>query len=144
MFFPLLIFISSFIHSTLTLNGYADSMGTAVLISLSSSVQGKIDNGGDQDYYKVQLVAGRTYWFTMQSLNPPSPTFDNQLFLYGPTGTQLAVVDDAIDKNAQIKYTAATTDYYFIRAQAYYDYHSGTYVFAAMDVNSCSSACTSL
>ena len=141
----LLFLIPLFLPSILATDDYPDGPTGAPLISIGDAVEGYIDPG-DLDYLKIQLVQGRTYRITLQALNPPSPDLDAQLFFYSSDGvTKLADNDDGDEgKNSRIVWTAAYTGYYYIVAKSFYPAHYGTYVFAAIDLNSCPTSCASL
>ena len=145
LFFPLILTIL-FIKSVLT-DDYPNVVGpSAPLITVGTAVTGAIEVGGDVDVFKIKLVGGRAYRITMEAISPPSPGFDNQLYLYNSAGGQVATADDSIGKNAVIQYTAPSTDYYYIKAKAYYSSggtSTGTYALAAVDTAPCSTGCSS-
>jgi len=132
-----------FLSSTLA-DDYGDSISTAAQISVNQAVQGRIDCGGDRDFFKVKLVQGRNYRLTLQALDPTSPSFDVFMTFYGPTGSKIDENDDisGSNKNSRIEYQAASTDTYYIEARGFNSGKCGKYVFAAIDYSpECSTAC---
>ena len=103
--------------SALTVNG----------ITLGSTV----DYAGDQDWWRVNLVAGTTYTFTMNAAS--GSTLDTYLRLLNATGTQLAFNDDVAAGvfNSQIVYTATTTGTHYLSAQGFNGVSTGAYSIGA-------------
>jgi len=144
MIFSLLLSFFLFLPKILA-DDYPNTFASAPLITIGTAISGSIEVSGDVDVFKIKFVAGRTYKITMQAISPPSPGFDDQLILYDSSGSQVDSDDDSIGKNAVISYTAPSTDYYYIKAKAYYSSggtSTGTYAFAAVDTTSCSPKCT--
>jgi len=143
MFFSLILFLLLFI-SSLCSDDYPDSIGSAALIPVNTAIQGTITCGGDYDFFRVNLVAGRTYVITMEALNPASPSFDDYLKFYDSSQSEIDHDDDSSGKNAIISQTISSTGVYYIRASGYDGGECGTYVLAVMDTSSCSGSCTSM
>jgi serralysin len=86
-----------------------------VTVSVGGHVVGAIDAAGDHDWYKVTLVAGKTYTFsTLFSQG----IFDTVLVLRDASGNQLADNDDANASNgyflSEITFTATSSGTYFL------------------------------
>lgn len=95
-----------------------DSSTTEVL-TVGGSRSATLDSVGDHDWYRVSLVAGQSYVFTLTGTGG-SPLEDPFLELYSPTGALLAIDDDAGPGiNSLLRFTATTTGTYFINARSY-------------------------
>jgi len=141
MFFSLFLFLLLVNSSRQSNDNYAESIGSAILISLNTAVQGTISCGGDVDYFKLQLVAGRTYKISLEALT--SDYFDDHLTFYDSSGSELTYNDDSSGQNAQISYTISSTGTYYVQASGFNGGQCGSYVLAVMDTSSCSDSCAS-
>ena len=95
---------------------------TGVVIVNSPGTAGSIEVIYDEDLFKVTLVAGTQYKFTLKAAT--SGLADPYLILYGPTVDLIAFDDDSGGaKDAQIIFTATTTGTYYLGAM---DFGSGT------------------
>ena len=98
----------------------ADILGTTATTSTlnpGTSFSSTIASSGDQDWFRISLVAGQTYTFT-QSAGSGS-TLDSYLRLLNSSGTQLDVNDDFSGRNSQITFTATSSGTYYLSAQGY-------------------------
>lgn len=87
---------------------------------------GSIESSGSVDYYNVNLVAGRTYFFEMEgSATGQGTLFDPLVTLYTNSGS---VYDDdgGVGRNARLVYTANQSGNYTVQAAGYSSY-TGTY-----------------
>ncbi len=88
-------------------------------LAIGGSETGVINSVGDHDWFKVSLVAGQSYVFTMNGAE------DAYLELYNQSGTLLAFDDDGATAigslNSVLRFTATTTGTYFLNARAYED-----------------------
>ncbi len=101
-----------------------DTPGTAGSITPGSSLVGIIDYGGDTDLYRVTLQAGQVYDITMTGGSLGDPL----LRLYDAFQRQVAFNDDFGGSfDSQITYTPASTGTYYISAEAYDTFYTGTY-----------------
>jgi serralysin len=108
----------------------AASSATAYSLGIGQSAQGQL-TAGDHDWYRVDLVAGQTYTFSMTGtgVNNVQDTF---LRLYSPSSVLLLSDDDAlVGANSQITYTATATGTYFLDASAYSASDTGQYGISA-------------
>jgi len=95
---------------------------TGVVIVNSPVTAGSIEVIDDKDLFKVTLVAGTQYSFTLKAAT--SGLADPYLVLYGPTVDLIASDNDSGGaKDAQIIFTATTTGTYYLGAM---DFGSGT------------------
>jgi serralysin len=109
-------------------NSIPGNVTTTETMSAGDQVVEVIDFVGDEDWFRVTLVAGQTY--DISSLGTgSSPLVDPFVRLLGATGVQQAENDD-IDlgniRNSLLTYTATASGTYYISAQAFADY-TGTY-----------------
>lgn len=108
-------------------NNSADDFGNTTntngLLTVNGGpVSGAIESSGDNDLFKVDLVAGTTYVF---DLIKNSGSIDPYLSLYPPVGPTTTVLypllsnDNASPSttNAQITYTASTSGTYYLLAR---------------------------
>ena len=96
---------------------YAASTATSGTLSVGGSVIGKIESRGDVDWFKVTLIAGKTYQFTLDANSITGAIGDPFLRLYNSAGVLLSSDDDSgVGLNAEINFTAGTTGTYYIAA----------------------------
>jgi subtilisin family serine protease len=105
---------------------YGNSAAAAAAITVGGTKAGTIETGGDQDWFKFQAVAGKTYIIsvTLAGLT------DSVLTLYGSNGTtQLAYNDDIASNNpaSRIQWTATAGGTYYIKASACNSHQTGDY-----------------
>ena len=104
-----------------------ETTSQATPISVGGLASATIDHELDADYFKIKLVAGRTYDFKLNKDSLSDP------YLYLEDAQESLAQDDnsgSESKNALIRYSApATKDYYLIATDAGYDY--GTYTLSA-------------
>jgi hypothetical protein len=106
-------------------------VGTTATLSPGGAVQSAIDTGGDSDWFRISLVAGQTYTFTVYLPPTAAGLNDSTLTLRDANGTQLVFNDDAnVESNllySEITFTAATSGNYFLDVRAF-GTATGTYV----------------
>lgn len=100
---------------------------TTYWLSMGDIVQGNLTTN-DHDYYRVSLIAGHSYTFSLTGTGVNSVN-DTYLRLYGPDGvTQVAANDDGLPNlNSQLTYAATTSGVYFIDAAAFAGIGTGQY-----------------
>jgi Ca2+-binding RTX toxin-like protein len=100
-----------------------DDIFSAATLAIGGSVSSSIQSIGDKDYFRVSLVAGQTYTFSLESTGLVDPFLELRT-----TFDTLVVQDDdaGIKLNSFLKYTATTTGDYFIVARDY-DVNVGSY-----------------
>ena len=94
--------------------GSTSTTAALVVDTLQNSI---IGFSGDQDWFRVTLMEGNSYDFSMDAVS--SSGLDTYLRLLSDAGTQLAYNDDAVGLNSRMTYTATTTGIYYVSAQAY-------------------------
>jgi serralysin len=91
-------------------------VGTTATLSPGSAVQNTIETAGDSDWFRISLVAGQSYTFTV--FLPPSGLRDSILTLRDANGVQITQNDDAnVNANllySEIRFTAATSGTYYL------------------------------
>ncbi|MGY2046803.1 FG-GAP-like repeat-containing protein [Methylobacterium sp. JK268] len=116
-----------------TINLYYDdipgSTATTQTISVGGSNSGTIETFGDQDWFRVQLVAGHTYVINERGSPTGAGTLaDPLLRFYDSTGTLLTSNDDGgFGSDAQLAIRANTSGTYYVSAGAHATSQTGTY-----------------
>jgi serralysin len=94
---------------------------TTATISPGGSVASLIDTAGDSDWFRISLVAGQSYTFTVTL--PPSGLRDSILTLRDANGVSIRSNDDVnVDENllySEIRFTATTTGTFFLDVTAF-------------------------
>jgi hypothetical protein len=97
----------------------AGSVATTFTIALGGTQTGRVNTGGDDDWYRVQLVAGQTYVFTLNG-SGASALQDPYLELRDASGTLIAIDDDAgTGLGSLLRFTATDSGTYYINARAW-------------------------
>ncbi|MDX2238544.1 MAG: pre-peptidase C-terminal domain-containing protein, partial [Hyphomonadaceae bacterium] len=92
---------------------------TTANLSLGGSVSGVVDTAGDDDWYRVELVAGQSYVFTLNA-SGSTPVSDAYLELFNAGGQLIARDDDAgVGLNSLLRFTAQQSGTYYLNARAY-------------------------
>lgn len=96
----------------MTLDKILSSTATREVLTIGQSRDSLINHNGDRDWFKVNLVAGNTYKFTVTR----SGTFDPLLRLRGSNGTVIMENDDADSRtrDSLINYKATTTGVFYL------------------------------
>jgi Ca2+-binding RTX toxin-like protein len=111
-----------------TADDVPDTINTSRTITVGGpSIVSTIDTIGDQDFYKVELVAGQMYEIShFLKLGGPSgvPLADAYIELYGPDGKLLTNADGGGPNtpqglDAMLTFTAKVSGTYYINARAY-------------------------
>ena len=91
-------------------------------VSAGGRFNGTLDDKFDEDWIRVELVAGKTYGITLTGIGPDVDT-DTILRIYNPAGDQVAFHDDvdyaAGKVNSRLTFSPAATGVYYISAGAY-------------------------
>ena len=108
--------------------------GTLYTLSMGGTARGTIASG-DRDFYRVALVAGQSYVFSLAGVGV-SNIGDTVLTLYAADGvSQLASNDDGLPgRNSQILYTAASTGVFYLDARGYGAGDVGQYALNAAQI----------
>ncbi len=105
--------------SAATTNDVFDGRNTHHTLAIGSSFQSTIDASGDQDWFKVDLIAGQSYVFTVDQ-NGASPLTDCYVSLYDTLGAKLAYDDDGgVWPNSVLRYTPLTSGTYYVAATGF-------------------------
>ncbi len=87
---------------------------------LGGSRVGMVNTPGDTDGYRIELVAGQSYVFTLTGTGT-SPLEDPYLELRGPDSSLVAIDDDAgPGRSALLRFTATESGAYYINARAWH------------------------
>jgi len=124
-------YISSKFNS---IDDYSNDLNTFGVIFIGSNeINGLIDSEGDRDLFKVNLVAGSRYIF---SLTSSSGNIDPYLKIFDSNLNLLAFNDDSGSSlNSQITIIAATSGTYFLQALDAYGTGTGAYKLNAQILN---------
>ena len=99
-----------------------DNTSSTTSIAVGGTVSSSIQHGGDLDYFRVNLVAGQAYTFSVAGLS------DAYVELRDSTGALVAQNDDGgINLNAFLMTRAPTTGQYFVVARGYDASSTGAY-----------------
>ena len=99
---------------------------TTATLAIGGSVDSMLDTVGDRDWFRVELVAGQRYTF---SIGPTGAgdIEDSYLRLYNSAGTLIALNDDAGSLYSRLSFTATTSGTYYVGVGAYDDAEAGNY-----------------
>lgn len=109
--------------------------GTIASVAVGGSVSGTLETANDVDWIAVDLVAGTRYTVDLFG-SGASPVNDTYLRVYAPgstntiAGTLVAENDDVsypTNSNSRVSFTADTTGTYYIDAQSYAGFYTGSY-----------------
>ncbi len=134
------------LSATLLSDDFSSNISTAGSLSVGGFSTGNIEFRGDNDWFKISLIAGQQVVFDLEGTPTNEGTLtDPYLSIYGtPYGDE----SSGIGRNASVIYTVPTTgDYYIIasgahaiRHSGYYYYETGTYKLSAALINTLGSA----
>ncbi len=107
-----------------------DPSTPGIVVVNGPALSGRIEVAGDEDLFKVDLIAGVHYTFTLQ--RTPGGLSDPYLVLFNPALAIVADDDDSAGSgNSRISFTAATTGTHYLAALDYSDVGSGGYTLSA-------------
>ena len=110
---------------------YANNVTTTGSLSVDSDTTGTIENLSDTDWFKVELIAGTTYVFTMNS----SELSSSYIRLYGSTGSSLeSDYQSSSEFNAEFSYQPTTSGAYYLSASQLGDDETGSYILGASSI----------
>ncbi len=127
---------SAAVSTSLTVSAsddFGNSMSDAATILIGSTTSGSIQTGGDQDWFKVALVAGQKYTFSTTLIK----LTDSVLYLYDSSGKILASSDNvsASSKASLITFTATSSGTYYLMVGGKTSSLTGTYAITAKAEN---------
>ncbi|MFN3944293.1 MAG: M10 family metallopeptidase C-terminal domain-containing protein [Allosphingosinicella sp.] len=111
----------------ITIDNVPDDISSTVTLSVGQTIVNTLDYLGDQDFFRVELVAGKTYEIGQYAhVGGPMgvPLADAYLELYDATGKLLVVADGGGPNtpsglDALLTFTPQASGTYFINARAY-------------------------
>ena len=117
-----------------SIDDYSNDLSTLGVVFVGSNdVNGSIESEGDRDLFKIDLVAGSKYVF---SLTAHSGNIDPYLQIFDPNVNLLTFNDDtSTSLNSQITIIAATSGTYFLQALDAYGTGKGAYKLNAQILN---------
>ncbi|MFN7166868.1 MAG: M10 family metallopeptidase [Pannonibacter sp.] len=99
----------------------AGNTGSTTVLNIGDSVVSQIESSGDQDWYRVTLVAGVTYQFDLMGTGGDALA-DPYLELMNASGDQLKFDDDGgTELNSLLRFTPTTSGTYFVNAHGWID-----------------------
>lgn len=108
------------------------SIQTTHSMLVNQNFHGAVSGTGDQDWVRIQLVAGKQYTFTLET-GATGGLLDAYLELRNASGGMITADDDSGgNSNSEITFTASTTGTYYLVARGY-DAETGTYDLSAFD-----------
>ena len=118
---------------------FPNTTATTGRVEIGASATGNIAHGGDTDWFRVDLTAGRQYQFDMEGMDTGRGTYtDPFMQLFDAPGTfYLAEDSDGGEgKNARLTYTPATSGLHFLMASRGLAALSGTgtYTLSVRDI----------
>src|SRR5687767_6735760 len=95
--------------------------GTSSFLSVGGTGSGTVDVSGDQDWYRISLVAGQQYRFDLTGIaGVESPLADPYLRLLDSFGNEIAYNDDSGSTlNSSIIFTVTTGGTFYLSAQGF-------------------------
>ena len=94
----------------------AGSASTSSTLAIDTAVRGYVNTAGEQDWYRVDLVAGQQYTFALNGFGTGAIA-DPDLRLFNGAGAQLAYDDDSGPlQGAKITFTASASGTYYVSA----------------------------
>lgn len=103
---------------------FAGSVATTGTVAVNGSIAGVVNTGGDRDWFRVWLVAGRSYRLDVTGGSVGDP----DLRLRNGFGTQLRYDDDSGGNlNPRITYRPATTGFFYLDVGGRFNSNVGSY-----------------
>ena len=123
---------------TLTDLGADDHLGgieTSSTLALDGMVAGNIQFSGDQDWFRIDLTAGRIYAFNLMGSESGNGSLtDPELHLLNDVPSLIAVDDDSgTGSDARVVYSLSSSGTYYLSAQGGYA-ATGSYTLAVTDI----------
>ena len=117
---------------------FPNTTATTGRVDVGASATGNIENTNDEDWFRVDLEAGKTYQFDLEGVDTSRGMLDDPyLGLFDGSGTYLFDDDDGgTSSNSRITRTPATGGTYYLRA-ARAGTSGGTYTLSVRDITPC-------
>lgn len=93
----------------------AGDASTTASLTPTSAQASTIDAVGDQDWFRLSLVAGYRYEFVLNAA--AGSTLNTFMSLLDANGVQIAFNDDAVDLNSRLSFTATSSGTFYLNAQ---------------------------
>jgi len=111
---------------------FSADTSTTGRVSVGGSATGEIAPGSsDKDWFKVSLIAGRTYEIDLEGAATSAGTLNNPFLrgVYNSDGSPTGLSDDdsGVGSNAKLEFTAPTTGDYYLEAGSSGATDAGTY-----------------
>lgn len=107
---------SSALNEAIGPDTVAGSAATSATLSVDGSVRGYVNSSGDQDWYRVDLVAGQQYTFALNGFGKGAIQ-NGDLRLFNASGSEIAYDNDSGPlQGAKLTFTATTSGTYYISA----------------------------
>ena len=110
---------------------FTSDISTAGEVAVGASVEGVVGTAGDRDWFKVSLVAGKTYRIDLEGVNTGAGTLADP-YLRGIYDSKANLLDDTTDNdggwrnNSRILFTVDESGFHYVSAGAHEDL-TGTY-----------------
>ncbi len=121
------------VETSVSSDDFASDKSSTGVIEIGGSTQGNIEKENDKDWFKMSLVANKTYVIGMEGLSSEQGTLVDPFIdaVYDRFGLLLGTINtqdnnSGYDKNALLTFTPTKTDDYFVSAKGYYS-STGTY-----------------
>ena len=120
----------------MTIDAIPASTGSSATLAVGASSAGAIDFGGDEDWYRVTLVAGRQYRFDLRGQPSAQGTLaDPFLRLLNGAGAEIVANDDAGNTlESSITFLATQSGTFFLSAGGFAS-SAGTFSLSAIDLS---------
>jgi hypothetical protein len=95
------------------------SASTTATLASNTAVRGFVNTNGDQDWYRITLIAGHQYTFELNGFGKGA-ILDPFLRIFNASGTQLASDDDSGPlAGSKLTFTATASGTYYVSAGGY-------------------------
>jgi hypothetical protein len=112
----------------------SDSTASMAALAIGGSVKGVTDYVGDHDWYQVEVQAGRTYAFDLQTADGNGAVVNPYLVLRDANGNEIRSDDNGGNgSNAQLGYSATADGVVYVDATSA-DSSTGSYKLSAREV----------
>lgn len=110
---------------------------TTSTIAVDGEVTGSLEQDGDRDWYRAELIAGESYEISLAGVGGAGELSDPFLRVYNAQSTLLASDDDSGGGlDSMLTFTASTTGTFFLAAGGFSDRESGDYTLSLDRVGS--------
>lgn len=118
--------------SAVVVDDYSATTSTGGRLTVGVSTSGSIESGGDNDWFRVSLAAGRYRFDVLGSDSGNGNLVDPFVTLYNASGISLGSDDDTgAGRDAQLTLDIASTGTYFLGARSFSDTGTGSYTVRA-------------